>query len=398
MLILSKKLELVKHSATTGMASKVLELKKKGVNVIGLELGEPDFDTPSNIKAAAIKAINQGKTKYTQPGGMIELKEAVCRKLERENKLKYQLDEIIIGAGAKHVLYNLFTATINQNDEVIIPIPYWGSYRDIVLLSQGKPVFILTDNNFKLTAQQLSNAITSKTKWFILNSPNNPTGIIYNTEELKSLAEVLNKNRHVNIVCDDIYEHIIFNNSSFQTFVNVAPFLKDRIFIVNGVSKAYAMTGWRIGYGAGNRNIIKAMTSIQSQSTSNPCSISQVAAIEALNGPQDYIKVNKTIMKERRDIVFSMLSKLNGITCIKPEATFFMFVNCKGLFGKKNKAGHTIKSSQDIVDYLLYDANVALVAGNFFGIEGYFRISYAISKELLIEACSKIRDSLSKLS
>lgn len=399
MSIISKRLSIVKPSPTLGVSAKAVELKKRGVDIISLAAGEPDFDTPENIKAAAIEGIKKGITKYTNTDGMPELKEAVCNKFRRENKLDYSSAETIIGVGGKQVIYNLFMATLDVGDEVIIPAPYWVSYPDMVLLAGGTPAFVSAEmaTGFKLTPHSLARSITPKTKWFILNSPSNPSGASYTEAELLQIADVLIKNPHVYIMCDDIYEHITFDNFIFKNLATVAPSLKERIFIVNGVSKAYSMTGWRIGYGAGNKEIIKAMTLIQSQSTSNPCSINQVAAIEALNGPQDYIKINSKGFEEKRDLVLSMLSDIEEINCYKSEGAFYLFPECISLFGKKTVTGNTIKSDNDFATYLLEDANVAVVPGIAFGLESYFRISYATSKELLIKACNRIAEAVAKL-
>lgn len=397
--LISKRLNAIKPSPTLAVAQKAAELKTQGKNIISLGAGEPDFDTPDNIKKAAIDGINKGMTKYTNVDGMPLLKEAVKAKFKRENNLDYQLNEIMVSTGGKQVIYNLFMASLNDGDEVIIPAPYWVSYPDIVLLAGGVPVFVNCDinSNFKLTQSSLERAITTKTKWLILNSPSNPTGAAYSRDELEGLAAVLRKYEHVLVMSDDIYEHIVFDDFKFMTFAQVAPDLKSRIFTVNGVSKSYSMTGWRIGYCAGDSRLIKAMTILQSQSTSNTSSISQVAAIEALNGPQDFIKRNANGFQAKRDLVLSIFNQINGIKCHKPEGAFYLFPECKDLFGTKDPAGAIITNSNDMAEYLLEYANVAVVPGIAFGLEGYFRISYATSLDELNIACKRIADACAQL-
>ena len=400
MSLIAERLSLVKPSPTLAVSAKAAELKRNGIDVISLGAGEPDFDTPENIKLAAIAGIKQGLTKYTNVDGMPELKKAVCENFRRENGLEYLPEQVIIGAGGKQVIYNLFIATLNKGDEVIIPAPYWVSYPDIVLLAEGKPITIEAhiETGFKITPESLKKAITSKTKWFILNSPSNPSGAAYSKDDLILLADVLRKHPNVYVMSDDIYEHITFDGFEFYTLATVAPDLKDRIFIVNGVSKSYSMTGWRIGYGVGNKDIIKAMTLIQSQSTSNPSSISQVAAIEALNGTQSYIPLNALGFRKKRDLVLSLLSKINTLECYKSEGAFYLFPRCTKLFGKKTPSGQILKNDNDVATYLLEHANVAVVPGIAFGLEGYFRISYATSEELLTKACHRIKESINQLS
>ncbi|WP_342270799.1 pyridoxal phosphate-dependent aminotransferase [Rickettsia endosymbiont of Orchestes rusci] len=399
MSIISKRLSIIKPSPTLAVVKKTLELKKAGIDIISLGAGEPDFDTPDNIKEAAIKAIRDGATKYTNVEGMPLLKQAVQNKFKRENNLDYELDEIIICSGGKQVIYNLFTASLNDGDEVIIPAPYWVSYPDMVLLAGGKPVFANCgiESNFKLSSEALERLITLKTKWLIINSPSNPTGSSYSYEELENITKLLRKYPHVNIMSDDIYEHIIFDDFKFYTLAQIASDLKERIFTVNGVSKAYSMTGWRIGYGAGSRDLIKAMAIIQSQSTSNPCSISQMAAIEALNGPQDFIKQNALNFQKKRDLALSILERIKYFSCYKPEGAFYLFVKCEKIFGLKALSGKIIKNSNDLGEYLLEEAKVAVVPGIAFGLEGYFRISYAMSIEDLKEACVRIEKACSML-
>lgn len=400
MSIISSRLSKVKPSPTLAVTAKAAELKKQGIDIISLGAGEPDFDTPENIKQAAIQGIKDGATKYTPASGTAELKEAICKKFKGENDLDFDPAQIIVGTGAKQVLYNLFMATLDQGDEVIIPAPFWVSYPDMVLLAGGSPVTISSsiEMGFKLSVDELESAITSKTKWFILNSPSNPTGSTYTEDELKQIANVIRKHPHVNVVCDDIYEHITFEGFKFKNLAQVAPDLQDRIFVINGVSKAYAMTGWRIGYGAGSVEIVKAMTLIQSQSTSNPSSVSQVASVEALNGPQDYIKTNAENFQKKRDLVLSNFEKIPGLSCYKSEGAFYLFPKCSDLFGKKASDGRTINSSNDLATYLIEEANVAVVPGIAFGLEGYFRVSYATSESILQEACDRMARAIAKLS
>ena len=400
MSLIARRLGFIKPSPTLAVSAKAAELKRSGIDVISLGAGEPDFDTPENIKLAAITAIKAGVTKYTNVDGMPELKKAVCEKFKRENGLEYLPDQIIIGTGGKQVIYNLFMATLDQGDEVIIPAPYWVSYPDIVLLAEGKPVIIeaYLETGFRIIPESLDAAITDKTKWFILNSPSNPSGTAYSKQDLLILADILRKYPHVQIMSDDIYEHITFDGFKFYNLAAVAPDLKDRIFIVNGVSKAYSMTGWRIGYGVGNKDIIKAMALIQSQSTSNPSSISQMAAIEALTGIQSYIPKNALGFEKKRDLVFSLLSKIKNLECYKPEGAFYLFIRCTKLFGKKTPSGQLLKNDNDLATYLLEHANVAVVPGIAFGLEGYFRISYATSEELLAEACRRIEMCINQLA
>lgn len=399
MSLIANRLSVIRPSATLAVNARARELKQQGINIISLAAGEPDFDTPDNIKEAAIKGIREGQTKYTAVGGTAELKEAILNKFKRENSLEYTANELIVGTGGKQVIYNLFMATINPSEEVIIPVPYWVSYPDMVMLAGGKPILVMSDINsgFRVKIEDIEKAITDKTKWFILNSPSNPTGAAYNEQELLALAEMLRKYPHVNVMCDDIYEHITFDNFNFKTLATVAPDLKDRIFIVNGVSKSYSMTGWRIGYGAGKEEIIKAMNIVQSQSTSNPSSISQVAAVEALNGPQDYIGTNTVNFQKKRDLVLNALNAIEGIECYKSEGAFYLFPKCTDLFGKVTPEGKLISSSNDLATYFLEQAHVAVVPGVGFGIEGYFRVSYATSFELLEKACAQITTAISLL-
>ena len=393
MSIISDSLKRIKPSPTIAVTTKARELKAAGKNVIGLGAGEPDFDTPDNIKEVAIKAIKEGDTKYTAVDGTPALKKAIAEKFKRENNLDYSIDQITVGAGGKHVIYNAMMATLNKGDEVIIPAPYWVSYPDVVLLAGAKPVIIecSEDQGFKLNPKNLENSITNKTKWLILNSPSNPTGASYSENEIKKLAEVLKKNSHVHILSDDIYEHISYEGFKFFTIAQI-PELKERVLTMNGVSKSYAMTGWRIGYAAGSKEIIKAIAKIQSQSTSNPSSVSQAAAVEALNGTQNFIIERSKAFQERRDFVVSELNKIDGINCLKPEGAFYVFPSCKDLLGKKDNKGNVLKTDNDFVQSMLENAGVAVVQGSAFGLDGFFRISYATSMENLKKALIKISD------
>ena len=399
MSIISDSLKRIKPSPTIAVSTKARELKAAGKDVIGLGAGEPDFDTPQNIKEVAIKAIKDGDTKYTAVDGTPALKKAIVEKFKRENNLDYLGDQITVGAGGKHVIYNAMMATLNEGDEVIIPAPYWVSYPDIVLLTGAKPVIIKCseDQGFKLKPKDLENTITNKTKWLILNSPSNPTGASYSENEIRNLAEVLKKNSNVHILSDDIYEHVSYEGFKFFTIAQI-PELKERVLTMNGVSKSYAMTGWRIGYAAGPKEIIKAIAKIQSQSTSNPSSVSQAAAVEALSGKQDFISERSKAFQERRDFVVSELNKINGINCLKPEGAFYVFPSCKELIGKKDKNGKKLENDTDFVQSLLENNNVAVVQGSAFGLEGLFRISYATSMENLEKAMSRIKEFCESLS
>ncbi|MDF3048118.1 MAG: aatA [Candidatus Midichloriaceae bacterium] len=388
----AERLKKIKPSPTLAVTNKAAELKAQGMDIIGLGAGEPDFDTPENIKEAAYAAIKRGETKYTSVDGTAALKKAIAAKFERENGLKYDVSQITVGSGGKHTLFNAIYATVNEGDEVIIPAPYWVSYVDIVAIADGVPVVVNTkeEDGFKLKPAALEAAITSKTKWLILNSPSNPTGSTYTYDELKALAEVLLRHPHVMVLTDDIYEHVIYDGFKFFTIAQVEPKLYDRTFTLNGVSKAYFMTGWRIGYGAGPKDIIKAISVIQSQSTSNPCSISQAASVEALNGTQAFIPANNAIFKRRRDLVVAGLNEAVGITCARPEGAFYVFPSCKGVIGKKTPKGMEIKNCTDFSSYLLEEALIAVVPGIAFGAENYFRISYATSDENLQKACERL--------
>ncbi|MCL7465597.1 pyridoxal phosphate-dependent aminotransferase [Phaeovulum sp. NW3] len=393
MAFLSDTLARVKPSPTIAVTNKARELQEAGRDVIGLGAGEPDFDTPENIRAAAITAINAGKTKYTAVDGIPELKKAICAKFKRENGLDYTPAQITVGTGGKQVLYNALVATLNPGDEVIIPAPYWVSYPDMVLLAGGTPVFVEgpMEIGYKITGAQLEAAITPKTKWFIFNSPSNPSGAGYSAAELKELTDVLMRHPHVWVMSDDMYEHLVFGDFKFATPAQVEPGLYDRTLTCNGVSKAYAMTGWRIGYAGGPEHLIKAIGKVQSQSTSNPCSISQYAAVEALNGPQDYIRDSRVAFERRRDLVVSALNDCPGITCPTPEGAFYVYPSIRDLIGKTSAAGTTITDDETFATALLEEVGVAVVFGSAFGLSPNFRISYATSDAVLAEACARIK-------
>jgi len=394
MSFLSASLSRVKPSPTIAVTTKAAELKAAGKDVIGLGAGEPDFDTPENIKDAAIAAIHAGKTKYTAPDGIAELKQAIVDKLHRDNGLEYTTRQVSVGTGGKQTLYNALMATLNPGDEVVIPAPYWVSYPDMVLLAGGEPVIAeaTLESAFKLTPEQLEAAITPRTKWFIFNSPSNPTGAGYSRDELKGLTDVLMRHPHVWVMTDDMYEHLAYDGFEFCTPAQVEPRLYERTLTCNGVSKAYAMTGWRIGYAAGPEPLITAMRKIQSQSTSNPCSISQWAAVEALNGTQDFIAPNNEMFKRRRDLVVSMLSQIDGITCPVPEGAFYVYPSIAGLIGKTSPAGTVITDDEAFATALLEETGVAVVFGAAFGLSPNFRVSYATSDAALTEACTRIQN------
>lgn len=400
MSFLSDALSRVKPSPTIAVTTLSQELKAAGKDVIGLGAGEPDFDTPDNIKAAGIAAIEAGKTKYTAPDGIPELKQAICDKFARENDLTYAPNQVSVGSGGKQILFNALMATLNPGDEVIIPAPYWVSYPDMVLLSGGTPVVVEAslENAFKITADQLEAAITPKTKWLIFNSPSNPTGAGYNRDELKAITDVLMRHPHVWVMTDDMYEHLAYDGFEFCTPAQIEPGLYGRTLTCNGVSKAYAMTGWRIGYAAGPVELINAMRKIQSQSTSNPCTISQWAAIEALNGPQDFLASNNVVFKRRRDLVVSMLNAVDGITCPTPEGAFYVYPSIAGLIGKTTPDGTVIENDEVFSKKLLEDTGVAAVFGAAFGLSPNFRVSYATSDEALTEACTRIQTFCAALS
>jgi len=394
MAFLADHLKRIKPSPTIAVTDKARALKAAGRNVIGLGAGEPDFDTPENIKEAAIKAIREGRaSKYTQVDGMAELKEAVVAKFKRDNGLDYKPTQINIGAGGKQVLYNAFMCTLNPGDEVIIPAPFWVSYPDMVLIAGGTPVTVVCtmENGFKLTPEQLEKAITPKTKWFLLNSPSNPTGSAYTRDELKALTDVLLKHPHVHVMTDDMYEKLTYDDFKFFTPAQVEPSLYERTLTINGTSKAYCMTGWRIGFAGGPQPLIKAMAMLQSQSTTNPAAVSQWAAVEALNGPQDFIAAHNKIFKERRDLVVSMLNQASGIKCPTPEGAFYVYPSCEGTMGKTTPSGKKLASDEDFVTELLEAEGVAVVHGSAFGLGPAFRISYATKQEDLEEACNRIQ-------
>ena len=394
MAFLAEQLKRIKPSATIAVTDKARALKLAGRNVIGLGAGEPDFDTPDNIKQAAIEAIKSGKaSKYTNVDGIAELKDAVAKKFKRENGLDYKTSQITVGAGGKQVLYNAFMATLNPGDEVIIPAPYWVSYPDMVLLARGEPVAVPTtlESGFKMTGEALERAITPKTKWVLLNSPSNPTGAAYTRAELKRLTDVLVRHPQIYVMTDDMYEHLVYDDFEFTTPAQIEPRLYERTLTVNGVSKAYCMTGWRIGYAGGPAHLIKAMATIQSQSTSNPTAVSQWAAVEALTGPQDFIAKHNAIFKERRDLCVSMLNQARGIQCPKPEGAFYVYPSCAGTIGRVAPTGNKLVTDEDFVTELLEAEGVAVVQGTPFGFGPAFRISYATKTEDVEEACRRIQ-------
>jgi len=396
---IASRLSRIKPSPTIAVTAKAAELRAAGRDVIGLGAGEPDFDTPEHIKEAAVEAMRAGKTKYTAVPGTIELREAICAKLKRDNDLTYTPDQITVGCGGKQTIYNAFMATLDPGDEVIIPAPYWVSYPDITLLAEGTPVFVDCpgSNKFKLQAEDLEKAITPKTKWVVLNSPSNPTGAAYNRAEMKALTDVLMRHPHVWVMTDDMYEFIVYDDFEFVTPAQVEPGLYDRTLTLNGVSKAYAMTGWRVGYAAGPVEVIKAMNKVQSQSTTNTSSVSQAAAAAALNSSHDFIAENNRAFKERRDLVVAMLNDAEGLTCATPEGAFYVFPSCAGVIGKKTPEGNVIENDGDFVTYLLETQGVAAVQGEAFGLSPYFRVSYATSNAALEEACKRIQKACAML-
>jgi aspartate aminotransferase len=396
---LSLALGRIAPSATLAMSGRVIELKAKGIDVIGLSAGEPDFDTPDFVKDAAIEAIRQGKTKYTAVDGIAELKAAIQAKFKRDNGIDYSAKQITVNSGGKHTLFNALVATVDAGDEVIIPAPYWVSYPDIVQYAGGTPVILMAGaaQGYKITPEQLDAAITPKTRWLILNSPSNPTGAAYSAAELQALGEILLKHPHVLVLTDDMYEHIWYAPTPFATILQVCPALYDRTLTMNGASKAYAMTGWRIGYAGGPEWMIKAMAALQSQSTSNPCSISQWAVTAALNGPQDFLKERNAKFKERRDLVVSMLNDAPGLSCPTPEGAFYVYPDASGVMGKTTPQGQKITTDADLIDYFLNDHRVAAVHGAAFGMSPGFRISYATSSGILREACTRIQSACAEL-
>ena len=393
MSVIADRLSNIKPSPTIAVTQKARELKAAGRDVIGLGAGEPDFDTPENIQEAAIAAIRGGDTRYTNVDGTPELKAAVAAKFKRENGLDYAPEQISVGTGGKQVLYNALMVTVNPGDEVLIPAPYWVSYPDMVRLAEGEPKFIACpqNNGFKLLPEDLEAAITGKTRWLILNSPSNPTGAAYTRDELTALGEVLKRHPHVWVLCDDIYEHLVYDGFEFSTMAQVVPELFDRTLTMNGVSKAYCMTGWRIGVAGGPVELITAMRKLQSQSTSNPSSVSQAAAVEAFNGPQDFIAKHNVVFKQRRDLVVAALNQCPGLHCLTPDGAFYVYPSCAGTVGKTTPDGKTIESDSDFVTYLLESEGVAAVQGEAFGLSPAFRISYATATEVLEDACARIK-------
>jgi len=400
MALIADRLSVIKPSPTIAVSTKAAELKAAGRDVIGLGAGEPDFDTPEHVKEAARKAIADGKTKYTAVDGIPELKEAIVEKFRRENNITCTMAEVSVGTGGKQVLYNALMVTLNPDDEVIIPAPYWVSYPDMVLLAGGTPVMVScpASAEFKLTPDQLEAAITPKTKWLILNSPSNPSGAGYSADDLRALADVLRRHEHVHVLTDDMYEHLVYNGFVFTTMAEVAPDLQDRTLTLNGVSKAYCMTGWRIGYATGPQALIKSMAKLQSQSTSSPNSIAQYAAVAALNGSLDFMAENLKAFDSRRQLVVDALNNIDGISCPDPDGAFYVFPSIEGLIGRKRPDGNVIANDSDLVTWLLEDGGVAAVQGVAFGLEPHFRISYATSTAALEDACRRIKTSVEKLS
>lgn len=399
MSLLAQRLSLIKPSPTLVMTARAAELKAQGQDVISLSAGEPDFDTPEHIKQAAIKAMSEGKTKYTAVEGLLLLRKVIQEKFLRDNQLTYGVDQITVGNGAKQVIFNAFIATVEVGDEVIIPSPYWVSYPDMVQLCCGTPIIVPCgeESNFKLTAEALEAAVTPKTKWLILNSPGNPTGRVYDVHELKALGDVLARHPHVYVLCDDIYEHLIYDNTAFVTLATAAPALQERILTVNGVSKSHSMTGWRIGYGAGPKPLIKAISMIQSHSTSSACTISQAAAIAALTGPQDFLKAWVAIFQERRDTALKIINATPGLSCLKPEGAFYLYISCGKTIGKTTPQGKKITTDNDFALYLLDSAGIASVSGDAFGLSPYIRISYALETSVLKDACYRIQKAVEQL-
>ena len=399
MTFIADRLKRIKPSMTVGINVKANALRAEGKDVLVLAAGEPDFDTPHNIRKAASDAMDAGKTRYVPGKGTPELQKAIQSKFLKDNNLNYDLDEIIVGVGGKHIIYNAMMATINPNDEVIIPAPFWVSYPDIVLLAEGKPVIVQCpeNQNFKLTADQLEKSITNRTKWLMLNSPSNPTGSLYSKQELKELAKVLLKYPQVLIMSDDIYEKVIYDNLEFITIASVESKLKERCLTLNGVSKAYCMTGWRLGYCGASKEIIAAMNKIQSQSTTSTSSISMAAAVEALNGPQGFIKDHNEAFVRRRDLVVNLLNNIDGLSCLTPEGAFYVYPSCKGVIGKETPEGMKISNDEDFMTYLLESEGIAGVHGAAFGLSPYFRLSYATSDEILKDACARIKRACEKL-
>ena len=400
MTFISDSLNRIKPSATMVITAKATQLKREGKKVIGLSSGEPDFDTPQHVKQAAIDAINSGYTKYTNIEGIPELRQSIVEKFKKDNDLNYDVSNVIVGTGGKQILFNALMSSLNKDDEVIIPAPYWVSYPDMTLLADGKPIFVdcSSETNFKLTGEALDKVITKNSKWLILNSPSNPTGSCYSLSELEEIANVVRKHENLYVMTDDIYEYIVYDNFKFYTLAQVAPDLKDRILTVNGVSKSYCMTGWRIGYAAGPSLLIKAMIKIQGQSTSNPSSISQYAALAGISGSKEFLDPCLNAFDERRHYVVDKLNSIDGISCILPEGAFYAYPNVSGLIGKKTQNGKILNNDAEIVEWLLESAEVAAVPGVAFGLEPYFRVSYATSLEVLKEAMNRIEKAVLTLS
>ena len=400
MSLVAQRLGLIKPSPTIAVTQKARDLKAEGKDVIGLGAGEPDFDTPAHIIEAAKAAMDRGETRYTPINGTPELREAICAKFKRDNGLDYSIDQISVGCGGKQVIFNAMMATLDPGDEVIIPAPYWVSYLDIVLLFEGQPVFIdcPAENGFKLRADDLEAAITEKTKWIILNSPSNPSGAGYGRDDMKAITDVLLRHEHVHVLSDDIYEHVVYDGFTFCTPAEVEPGLMGRTLTMNGVSKGYCMTGWRLGYAGGPEDLIRAMTKVQSQSTTHTSSISQAASVTALTGPQDFIAANNEVFRQRRDLVVSMLNQADGLSCPTPDGAFYVYPSCAGVMGRKTPDGKTLETDGDFVTYLLDSEGVAAVQGAAFGLSPHFRISYATSTDLLEEACRRIQRACSSLT
>lgn len=398
-IVAHSRLSKIKPSATIAISTLAASMKEQGKNIISLGMGEPDFDTPDNIKEAAYKAIKEGQTKYTAVAGIAHLRKAIVKKLKKDNALNYEIDQILVSTGAKQSIYNALMASIEEGDEVVIPSPYWVSYPDMVALAGGKPVIVSCDDksDFKINPKDLEKAITKKTKWLILNSPSNPTGMLYSKEELEEIAKILLKYPDVWVITDDMYEHLVFDNKKFHNIAAIEPKLYDRVLTINGVSKAYAMTGWRIGYAAGDKDLIKAMNKVQSQSTSSACSISQYAATEAISGPQDKVFEMRDEFEKRRNKVVELLNSIDGMNCLTPDGAFYVYPNCSGLIGKKTFDGKIIKNDNELSQYLLREEGVAVVPGEAFGLSPHFRISYAASLDSLIDACGRIKKACDKL-
>ena len=400
MSFIADRLSLIQPSPTIAVTQKARDLKAAGKNVIGLGAGEPDFDTPAHIIEAAKKALDDGLTRYTAVNGIPELTEAIIAKFKRDNGLDYATDEIAVGCGGKQIIFNAFMATLDPGDEVIIPAPYWVSYPDIALLFEGKPVFVNcpAEKGFRMTPEDLDAAITPKTKWLVLNSPSNPSGAAYSRDDLKALTDVLMRHPHVWVMTDDIYEHVIYDGFEFSTVAEIEPGLKDRTLTLNGMSKAYCMTGWRVGFAGGPSGLIKAMTKVQSQSTTHTAAVSQAASVAALNGPHDFVAANNKIFQERRDLVVSMLNQASGLSCLTPEGAFYVYPSCAGTIGKTTPGGKTIETDEDFVTYILEEEGVAAVQGVAFGLSPHFRVSYATATDLLEDACQRIQRACAALT